>query len=423
MKILSYFLFLCILLITSSCSYKNASDNQKLVSLQMIDRHGFNETISAPDRVRLYEQTDFLASQSYSKVIRVFSRTKSSPSKSIITSYHDNGQTHQYLEVENGRAHGVYKQWYPSGALQIKAFVIEGLGDVSNSSMSTWVFDKESVVFDENGVVLAKISYEKGDLQGNSAYFYENGQMRKLTPYEKNEIHGEELYYNKQGDIVGKFQYVKGLRDKESKYFGDEESPQFHEYYEKGKLIHAKYYDENNLLVSVVQKGNGLQTCYQKGVLHRQFEMKDGERKGKVYCYNLDGRLEREYSEINGDKHGEEWLFDTTSEEKKPKVYLSWYEGKIQGRVKTWYPNGQLECEKQMHDNKKNGLLTAWYLDGTVMMIEDYENDQLLKGTYMKKGEKSPVSTITRGQGTATIYDAHGYLLRKVEYVKGAPVE
>jgi hypothetical protein len=57
------------------------------------------------------------------------------------------------------------------------------------------------------------------------------------------------------------------------------------------------------------------------------------------------------------------------------------------------------------------------------MLIEEYENDILLQGQYFKKNKADPISTITQGNGLATLYDEHGIFLRKVIYQKGKPID
>jgi len=85
--------------------------------------------------------------------------------------------------------------------------------------------------------------------------------------------------------------------------------------------------------------------------------------------------------------------------------------------------NGNLESEREIRDNVKHGISSAWYQDGSVMMIEEYEKDILRKGTYFKKGEKSPVSTVENGDGTATFYDSSGFFIKRALYQKGQPVD
>lgn len=416
MKVL-FFIFSLFLL--ASCA-KKIEETPKLISLQFIDRNGFNETISTPDRLDRYKQANFLEPQPYTKVIRLFQRNKEGKTASAVTSYHDNGQIWQYLEVLNGRAKGLYKEWYPSGILKIEAHIIEGVGDVAMECIDSWVFDKESTIYDEKGILLARFFYEKGNLDGNALYFHPNGAVRKSTPYVDNEIHGKEIYYDDTGKEIGTFSYVKGLKHGRSLYQGCKVYPQFTEEHEHGSLLSGVYYNFDGRVISKIINGNGLQTLYEEGTLKTQYEFQNGKREGKVYLY-VDGLLESEYTTVSGVKHGEEWIY--YDKQTNPKLCLNWYHGQLQGKVKTWYPNGVLESEKEMYHNKKNGPSSAWYKNGSVMLIEEYEQDQLVKGFYMKKGEKSAVSTIEKGEGVATLYDPDGYFLKKVRYHKGVPTE
>ena len=419
-------LILCLgLIFLASCS-RRSEEPQKLVSLQFIDRNDFNETISTAGRIDQYKQANFLEPQPYKKIVRVFQRNKEGKTTSAITSYHDNGQIWQYLEVVNGRAHGPYKEWYPNGTLKIEAHVIEGIGDVGLECMDSWVFDHESIAYDEKGNLLAKFFYDKGDLSGKAFYYHSNGKVRKTTPYVKNEFHGDEIYYDEDGEKTGKISYHNGLKHGKSIYQGCKKYPKFTEEYKQGLLMSGVYYNFDGRVMSKITEGNGLQTLYEEGILKTQYEFKEGKREGKVYLYYPGESLQSEYSVKEGVKHGEEWIYYEQQSKQNtthPKICLNWYEGKLQGRVKTWYLTGTLESEREMYNSKKNGPASAWYKNGTVMLIEDYENDQLVKGIYMKKGEKIPASTIENGEGVATLYDPEGYFLKKVTYHKGIPIE
>ena len=134
------------------------------------------------------------------------------------------------------------------------------------------------------------------------------------------------------------------------------------------------------------------------------------------------GTVVQTYCMKNGIRHGEEyWYYEYTAPNPKPKLMLSWYDGKVQGVAKTWYPNGNQESQREMSGNTRNGLSTAWYEDGSLMLIEQYEKDKLNRGEYYKKGDFIPVSQITEGKGTATLFDADGSFLRKIDYVNGHP--
>ena len=76
-----------------------------------------------------------------------------------------------------------------------------------------------------------------------------------------------------------------------------------------------------------------------------------------------------------------------------------------------------------MYENKKNGLCTVWYKDSSIMLVEEYENNRLVKGTYYKKNDSLPVSTVNNGSGTVTLYDSDGNFLKSIKYLKGVPQE
>jgi hypothetical protein len=53
------------------------------------------------------------------------------------------------------------------------------------------------------------------------------------------------------------------------------------------------------------------------------------------------------------------------------------------------------------------------------MLIEEYDHDQLMNGTYYSKATQEKVSEVQMGTGIATIFDPEGYFLQKVRYEKG----
>ena len=71
---------------------------------------------------------------------------------------------------------------------------------------------------------------------------------------------------------------------------------------------------------------------------------------------------------------------------------------------------GSLKCRLPYHNR-----------DGSLMLIEEYEQDLILRGEYFAKGEKFPVSEIDNGKGTATLFNSEGSLIQKIEYKNGKP--
>ena len=53
---------------------KMQQEKPVLAHMQIVDRNGFNETISAEDRLNQYQHANFLDPQPYKKVVRVFKK-------------------------------------------------------------------------------------------------------------------------------------------------------------------------------------------------------------------------------------------------------------------------------------------------------------------------------------------------------------
>ena len=201
----------------------------------------------------------------------------------------------------------------------------------------------------------------------------------------------------------------------------------FQEKYDEGFLVEGSYYDLSNFLVSSVEKGSGIKSVFSKEGLVAQIEIQKGKEEGFVKLFYPETQLlKAEYIYKGGSKHGEEIQYyfpQDTEHQPAPKMCLTWQEGKLQGKIKTYYENGQLESEREFYNNKKNGPSSAFYATGQLMLLEEYENDILAQGYYWKKGDPKEVSQVIQGEGVATLYDSSGVFLKKVSYKKGEPLD
>ncbi len=411
-----------LLLILAACSHSK-SDTDHLSSIQLLDRNGFSETISLQDRLAIYDKTDFLAPQPYQKVVRVYGKASVGKTFSKVTTYHSNGQLWKYLEIVSGRANGAYREWYPNGQLKISAFVIEGTADVSEMGQMTWLFDKTSQVFDEQGNRIAVIPYNKGLLEGVSSYYFETGELMKEIPYLKNEVHGTLSLYNKNGDCLESIPYNNGERDGLSTTYWAPGQLKARELYQNGLLTEADYFNHDGSCASQIKNGSGKQALFQEDFLASLLEYQNGKIEGEVQVFNKHQCLTNVYYLKDEMKIGEEWeYYPTTDGTHHPKLFLEWDQDTIQGVAKTWYETGVLESQREMHNNKKHGLCFAWFKEGDLMLMEEYEDDVLVKGSYYKKWEKSPISKVENGKGIATLFDKEGRLIRKIVYEKGLPL-
>ncbi len=418
-----FFPLLSLIVLFSSCQKQLHDQSDQIVSMQLIDRNGFTETISIKDRLTPYQSIDFLAPQPYQKVLRVYGRSPQGKSMSKISSYHSNGHIWQLLEVVDGRAHGSYQEWYANGQQKIHAYVMEGIADINDLAETSWVFHEMSQVWDEQGKPIANIHYDKGLLHGLSVYYHPNGQISQTVPYNQGNIHGESLSLDEEGRVLERIPFVQGQKHGAASGNWSESAKAYDEFSDKGLLLSGAYYDPQGEKCGEITEGNGIKPLFQNGRLFSRLEYQKGIQQGLVKEYFPNGGLRCSYYIFNGKKQGEEWEYypASTQEKPKPKLNLHWHEDQIEGQVKTWYENGALESQREVHQQKKQGLSFAWYKNGDIMMVEDYANDLLIKGSYFKKGDKKPVSKIENGKGLATLFTSEGIFWKKISYEKGKP--
>lgn len=428
MASVNYFFLIFFLLAAASCSRYNNESSFPLIAIQIEDRNGLTETVSTPERLQAYENLNFIDSQPYKKVLRVFKKDGKSSSK--ITTYHPNGVICQYLEAEEMRAHGAYKEWYPNGQIKIDAQVIGGTADISAAAQQDWLFCGTNRVWDEKGQPLAHILYEKGVMEGTSLYFYPSGQIEKEVSFKKNIVEGETIEYHPTGEIRSKINFQKGIKNGSSVGYFTNKKTAWTEEYNEGLLLKGSYYNVHGDLVAEVEDGRGRQASYLGDALSLLIEIRRGSPEGIVKKLNMRGDLQGSYFVKNGKKQGEEIEYflpeesnEEDSNELKKKLSIQWDQDSIHGIVKTWYLNGRLQSQREYCHNQKQGSSLAWYKDGSLMLVEEYEQGNLIKGTYYRKNKNEPISTVIQGTGSAYLYDEEGIFLRKINYAKGKALD
>lgn len=436
-KKLTFLTLILAILFTSFTSARRCQSRKQnrvlpLASVHIVDRNGFVETITNKDRLNQFLQTDFLSQQPYQKVLRIYARDSKGNIRSVVNSYHSNGNPKQMLEVLNARAMGTYKEWHPNGNLAVSAYVIGGTPDLTSSAQSTWLYDGLSTAWDEDNHLIAEIYYSQGCLEGYATYYHPCGQIWKKIPHCKGKISGVMEVYRDSGEILQQATYLDGSKNGPSiRYWTPEQMASCEEYC-AGRLESGQYYNKAGEPVSQVRQGCGYKAIFGKDGITALQEYKQGILEGEVKVFGPQSRLKKIYHVKNGLKHGEEieyFDFPRINPEDpehfvlQPRLSLYWYEGAIQGISRTWYANGNQESQREWAKNAKNGVSTAWYEDGNLMLIEEYEQDKLVRGDYFKKGERIPVSQVAQGKGVATIFDAEGHLVHKINYLNGKPDE
>ncbi|MBN1914918.1 MAG: hypothetical protein JW769_03410 [Parachlamydiales bacterium] len=411
-----------------SCSYhQNTQKSPQLSCIQITDRHGITETISSPEKLRRLSSTDFMQPQPYHQVIQVFQKDPQGKTPGTILAYYPNGQISQSVQTQDGRALGEYRSWYSDGTPKIHAYVLGGPADLSEESQAKWLFDGISSFWDEKGNLLARIPYEKGLLHGESLHYYPHGSLKKIIPYEKGRIEGKVCKFSPDNQLIQETSYIHDQKHGKSICFWKPSVAQYEENYSKGLLEEGKYFDQNRTLIAAIEAREGKKAVFRDLYLHKLISYHQGIPDGKVEIFTPQKELKKIYHIKNGKKQGEEILFYLSSElvrpseNRQPKLSFFWDQDSICGTAMTWYNNGQIESQKQMTHNQKNGSSSSWYRNGKVMCIEEYQMGNLLSGSYFSPSQLTPVSSVVDGFGAATIYDGEGVFIRKIIYVHGKP--
>lgn len=412
-------LILIFLLAASCTSFR--SNEPTLVSINLIDREGMSETVTNDERLKRYVDVDFLAPQPYVKVLRVYKTKDANVIPSYVTSYYPNGQPKQYLEVMNGRAKGAYREWYQDGSKKLEGQVIGGIADVTTEAEKSWLFDGVCHVWSQDGSLQAVIPYDKGSLSGTSIYYHPNGKISRRAPFINGQLEGDYEVYREDGSLLQRIEYHAGVLNGTAVGYWEDGSVSFQEFYYNNKLGSGAYHDAAGTCLAKVEKGKGWRAIHTSEGWELQ-EFYNGVLEGEVKVMDKRGNLLRRYHVKNDAKNGEEVIYYQTAAN-QPKLSVNWVDNNIQGLVKTWYENGVQESQREMLRNVKNGLLTGFYKDGNLMLIEEYDMGKLVKGKYYRRGDKNPVSKVIGGRGLATLFDGDGNYLRKINYNNGHPTE
>lgn len=406
---------LFLLLLMSSCS-----KSLELSSIHLVDHNNLSQSIQAPERLAIFQKTNFGTPQPYQKIKRIFKRNKKGQVHSILTSYHSNGQMWQRLGCIDSRANGRFEEWNPDGKLKFEATVIGGTSDLSQEAQMTWIFDGQSRAWADSGSLEASIEYEKGLLQGRTIFYHDSQKIWKELQYEKGLLQGKAKIFFESGALLEESNYLRGEKDGPSIRFWRENRVAAKETFSEGKLIDASYFDQKGALIASVKNGNGKRLIFSKNGIHKKENIENGRVQGLVQVYGTNDQIIKEYKIENGVKEGDDFEFDPLSGKKI--LRLPWKEGLLQGTVQSFYKNGQMESQKEISSNQRNGLSLSWYEDGSLRFIEHYLKDRLQKGQYFQKGEDKPCSLVIDGEGCCTLFDQLGNFSQKIYYENGIPI-
>jgi len=248
----------------------------------------------------------------------------------------DSIKYYRIITFENGRPSGIVKDYYKSGKIH-------------------WEWRLKSINPDihEDGII--------------SEYF-ENGKLSQQGNLKNNEKHGWWKEYDTDGNCW-KGIYLNGK--KEGKWVGL--------YLNGGKKQEEFFINGKMDGLCIEWYKNGKESC--------RGEFKDGIKEGLSKIYFENGKIECEGKYLHDVKDGLWKEYDSTGR---------WYEGNYtQGRFdRNWtrrYPNGNIEVEFSVVNEKKEGRWNEYYLNGKKKVEGFYVNDKK-SGTWTKWSEDGKIS-------------------------------
>ncbi|OFX79184.1 MAG: hypothetical protein A2X12_01910 [Bacteroidetes bacterium GWE2_29_8] len=217
--------------------------------------------------------------------------------------------------------------------------------------LCSYAQDNDSLVYKEfyysNGKKSSEGLLKNGKPDGYWKNYYENGSLKSEGNRKDYLLDSLWIFYDENGNLLSKISY------KESKKNGKKID------YNNDKIIEENYKDDIK---------DGIEKVYYKnGKLKKQMFYS----KGKIDSLSL------EYSE-NG-------LINTISNYDKGKLITIEYINRIdrnglkQGIWKTFYTGIITKTECKYNDDKLNGYLKEYSIDGQILKIEKYENGNLIK--------------------------------------------
>ncbi len=109
----------------------------------------------------------------------------------------------------------------------------------------------------------------------------------------------------------------------------------------------------------------------------------------------------------------------------KKKSQLTWVHGVRHGPAQAWYETGQLWWSQEYANDRENGTMTVWFIDGR--KAEEYT---MVQGAWHGKsvkwhpnGQKAEEVEFVHGrkQGLLTTWDEFGAAIQQIEYVDDKP--
>jgi antitoxin component YwqK of YwqJK toxin-antitoxin module len=314
--------------------------------------------------------------------------------------YYENGNLRYDISYKDDEKDGVAKFYHPNGKLK-------QIGHYSEGSLSGSWTD-----YNERGDLASNYYYLNGDLEGFNEMYHANGKLDYEEVYHNGWLTAVNVYdttgkkihtvHFKEGNGTYKVifpngqtrfevPYVKGEYHGVYKSYHYDGKPSITKTYKLGLLegTYQDYYHNGQLFVKGTYKGGertGKWAYYNEdGKMWKEEVYVDGELNGTVNIYHPNGKVEREIQYKNDERHG---TFKRFSEDGQLGVVMYYNEGELtgysyndkngtlvpkialpggNGKIKSYYANGNVSCEVEYLDNMVNGVNKLYHSNGKLI--------------------------------------------------------
>lgn len=396
--------------------------------------------------------------------------------------YTHSGTVYEEGEYLDGRRHGTTKSYFPNGMLKqvltYKKGKLDGNCIAYNSSgmqdaIETFSADKMNghfAYYHSNGLLKMSGSHAD-DLFNDTVLFYNiNGELESRTAYCKGSVI-EKIIYDTAGNVL---EVVKYPRDRGAFVEHGKAASMFIE--TEGNMEHGrsegivKSYYSNGQVRSISNNSDGFENgaCvvyHLNGITWDSCTYKNGSKEGGHYVYDLVGKLEAVRNYKKGKLYGRQTFYDLGrkssteirndvgrldsqmvfyGEEDIVACILYCNDGDItgytyynkknelvpviplkhgSGKIRAYYPNGQLSLEMTYKNNEAEGPSKIYYSNGVLAETMNCKNG-LADGEIMCKSFDNSLlykATFTNGvfNGPVTVYDGSNQLLASANYYHG----
>lgn len=281
----------------------------------------------------------------------------------LVKTYHPNGNVMQEQVWENDRLVHI-TTYYENGNIESDINVLDSddNGNVIKDGMSKFYY--------KSGKLAKEYYYKKDVFEGIQTDYNEDGYLELKTTYKNGQLDGLMKSYYENGNIKQEINMQNGKPNGIAKT-----------YQEDGKLLREVNY-ENGVLIGLMK------LYYENGNIKRELNIQNGEPNGITKDYRDDGTLKAESSYRNGKLDGLNKRFygDGTFCERmwkndKRQSQICYDKNKneinLNGLIKFYHKNGQLETEINYINGKAEGTYKIYYTDGSLEEEGTYKNDQL----------------------------------------------